>query len=180
MDIFFLGGGCRAGPCGPRPWPRRPPAMAYRTTWPPSVCLILEAPSCYTVRVCPELWLCLWLSCVVIVLSVQLVFVWSTRYSRCSCLSQPCLVFSCPALLKLNTVNLSLSSSLCSSPLCAPWQLKAVFSTLNFLFGGKYFSFELFLLDVIHKNVFVFWYKLMYLLDWLVFNNIFDLSLLNY
>ncbi len=94
-------------------------------------------------------------------------------------LSQPCLVFSCPALLKLKTVNLSLSSSPCSSPLCVPWQLKAVFSTLNFLFGGKYFSFELFLLDVIHKNVFVFWYKLMYLLDWLVFNNIFDLSLLN-
>ncbi len=44
---------------------------------------------------------CLWLSCVFIVLSVQLVLVWLTRYSLlflCVCLALPCLALPCLAL----------------------------------------------------------------------------------
>ncbi len=57
---------------------------------------------------------CRWLSCVFIVLSVQLVLVWSTRYSlvflSVSALSCPAL----PCLSTLKTVILRISSSPCS------------------------------------------------------------------
>ncbi len=43
----------------------------------------------------------LWFTCVFIVLSVQFDFVWSTRYSRCFCVS----VLPCPALKTIIWVN---------------------------------------------------------------------------
>ncbi len=77
------------------------------------ICLCQSCVAWFMSLLCPYVYYYLWLSCVVIVLYVQLVLVWFTHYSRCSCPSQPCLVLSCPALLKLKTVNLSWSSSSC-------------------------------------------------------------------
>ncbi len=89
----------------------------------PFSCVLIWFVSCpclvsLLVNSCPANYL--WLSCVVIVLSVQLVFVWSTPYSRCFCVS---LALSCPALFELKTVILSYPRLRVprSSLLCAPW-----------------------------------------------------------
>ncbi len=107
----------------------------------PFSCVLIWFVSCpclvsLLVNSCPANYL--WLSCVVIVLSVQLVFVWSTPYSRCFCVS---LALSCPALFELKTVILSLSTSPCSSFLPAVCTV----SIFNDLFLWLFFN-SLFLL----------------------------------